>query len=228
MWYMTSASPRDRLLNAVVDVALADGIADKSLRSIAEAAGTSHRMLIHHFGSKEGLLVEVIRAVEARQRDLLTEFAKEPVLDLGFGFWEHLRSPDLAAQERLFFEVYGQALRGRRWALPLLDGIVENWIGPVAAMLEADGADPAAARVVARLLVAVGRGLLLDVLATGDGEEVDAAMRFFLEMLRARVGALTGVVLAPGGHRRPDASPVRQAQPRVPEAAPDEPGSAPA
>jgi AcrR family transcriptional regulator len=189
MWYMTSASPRDRLLSAVVDVALADGIADKSLRSIAEAAGTSHRMLIHHFGSKEGLLVEVIQAVEARQRAVLAGLATEPDVEQGLRFWQHLRSPDLAAQERLFFEVYGQALQGRRWAQPLLDGIVENWIGPVAAMLEAAGLAPAVARTVARLEVAVGRGLLLDVLATGDGEEVDAALRFFLEMLSAQLGA---------------------------------------
>jgi AcrR family transcriptional regulator len=189
MWYMTSASPRDKLLNAVVEVALADGIADKSLRSIAEAAGTSHRMLIHHFGSKEGLLVEVIQAVEARQRAILAELADGPLPDQGLRFWEHLRSPDLAPQERLFFEVYGQALQGRRWAQPLLDGIVENWIGPVASMLEAEGADPAVARTIARLLVAVGRGLLLDVLATGEAAEVDAAIRLFLEMLRARVSA---------------------------------------
>jgi AcrR family transcriptional regulator len=187
MWYMTTARPRDRLLDAVVDVALADGIAGKSLRSIAEAAGTSHRMLIHHFGSKEGLLVEVIKAVEARQRAILAELATEPDVDQGLRFWEHLRSPDLAPQERLFFEVYGQALQGRRWAQPLLDGIVEDWIAPVAAMLEAAGAAPDVARIVARLQVAVGRGLLLDVLATGDEEEVDAALRFFLEMLRAQI-----------------------------------------
>ena len=43
----------------------------------------------------------------------------------------------------------------------------------------------AEARIAARLSVAVGRGLLLDVLATGDDEEVDAAMRYFLDMLYA-------------------------------------------
>jgi AcrR family transcriptional regulator len=186
---MSSATPRDRLLSAVVEVALADGIADKSLRSIAEAAGTSHRMLIHHFGSRDGLLVEVIRAVEARQRAILAGLGDRPLAEQGFEFWDHLRSPELAPQERLFFEVYGQALRGRRWAKPLLDGIVENWVSPVATMLEAEGASPAAARTIARLMVAVGRGLLLDVLATGEEGEVDAAMRFFSEMLRAQLAA---------------------------------------
>ena len=170
---MTSATPsrtpKEKLLEAVVKVALAGGIADKSLRAIAEAAGTSHRMLIHHFGSREELLVQVIRAVEARQRSALSELGAESgevTGDMANQFWRHLRSPELAPQERLFFEVYGQALQGRRWATPMLEGVVEDWVGPVAAMLEAHGANPEMARAVARLYVAVGRGLLLDVLAT--------------------------------------------------------------
>ena len=183
---MTSATPKQKLLGAVVDVALAGGIADKSLRAIAEAAGTSHRMLIHHFGSREGLLVELIREVEARQRGALGELdagSGEESGDLADRFWQHLRSPELAPQERLFFEVYGQALQGREWATPLLEGIVENWVAPVAAMLAAAGISRQTARTIARLYVAVGRGLLLDVLATGEGGEVDAAMRFFSDML---------------------------------------------
>ena len=188
------ATPKEKLLATVVGVALAGGIADKSLRSIAAAAGTSHRMLIHHFGSREGLLVEVIKAVETRQRVALTELVAaggaggEVTTELADRFWKHLRSPDLAPQERLFFEVYGQALQGRQWATPLLDGIVEDWVGPVAAMLETYGISPQTARTVARLWVAVGRGLLLDVLATGDDAEVDMAMQFFSEMLLAHVG----------------------------------------
>jgi AcrR family transcriptional regulator len=202
---MVNATPKEKLLEAVVEVALAGGVADKSLRAIAEAAGTSHRMLIHHFGSREGLLVEVIRAVEARQRAVLSELNAANSGAAGGGaaggevsgelmdhFWKHLRSPELAPQERLFFEVYGQALQGREWAKPLLDGIVENWVGPVAAMLEATGASPETARTAARLSVAVGRGLLLDVLATGDDREVDAAMRCFSEMLLAHLGTSRG------------------------------------
>jgi AcrR family transcriptional regulator len=187
---MASTTPKEKLLEAVVDAALAGGIADKSLRAIAGAAGTSHRMLIHHFGSREGLLVEVIRAVEARQRAALAGLGAESGEgsgELADRFWKHLRSPELAPQERLFFEVYGQALQGRQWAKPLLEGIVEDWVGPVAAMLEADGVSPETARTVARLYIAVGRGLLLDVLATGDDHEVDTAMQYFSDMLLAHM-----------------------------------------
>src|SRR6201992_494547 len=194
-------TPKQKLLAAVVGVALADGIADKSLRAIAEGAGTSHRMLIHHFGSREGLLVEVIREVEAQQRAILTALGDESGQvsdDETDQFWRHLRSPELAPQERLFFEVYGQALQGRAWATPMLEGVVEDWVAPVAAMGEALGADPETARIVARLYVAVGRGLLLDVLATGEDREVDAARKLFTDMLNVYLAA-AGLPPAPPG-----------------------------
>jgi AcrR family transcriptional regulator len=189
------ATPKGKLLAAVVNVALTEGISDKSLRAIAGEAGTSHRMLIHHFGSREGLLVDVIQEVEERQRAVLAELVADPgdpgeePMAREMRMWQHLRSPELAPQERLFFEVYGQALQGRAWARPLLDGIVQNWVGPVAGMLEAAGIGPETARAVARLWVAVGRGLLLDVLATGDNDEVDAAMRVFADMMSATLQA---------------------------------------
>jgi AcrR family transcriptional regulator len=178
--------PKQRLLDGVVELALADGIADKSLRSIAERVGTSHRMLIHHFGSREELLVEVIRSVEASQRAVLAELSSDPAT-AGPRLWKQLRSPQLAAQERLFFEVYGQALQGRKWAQPVLDGIVDDWVGPLAGALESSGVDTAEARVAARLCVAVCRGLLLDVLGTGDEKEVDAAMEYFSSLLNPRL-----------------------------------------
>ena len=53
---MPSESPRDRLLSALVEYAAAHGLADASLRELAAAVGTSHRMLLYHFGSREGVV----------------------------------------------------------------------------------------------------------------------------------------------------------------------------
>src|SRR3954454_9299152 len=61
-------SARERLLAAAMEHVAGHGVANLSLRGLAAALGTSHRMLIYHFGSREGLLIEVIRAVEAQQR----------------------------------------------------------------------------------------------------------------------------------------------------------------
>lgn len=178
--------PRQRLIDAAVEHASVHGLADTSLRQLAAALGTSHRMLIHHFGSKEGLLVEVVRAVENRQRSVLAaltvEAGSDPP-DLGDRFWRSLNDPSVRQHERLFFEVYGQALQGRPWAQALLDGIVDDWIEPLVRSFVAHGAPEATARVDARLAVAVSRGLLLDVLATGEQDAVDAALRRFGELL---------------------------------------------
>jgi AcrR family transcriptional regulator len=178
-------SPRDRLLAATIDHVAGHGVAGLSLRDLAAAIGTSHRMLIHHFGSKEGLLVEVVRAVEARQREALAELAAAdiPLEEAGRRFWERLTDPGLAAQERLFFELYGQALQGRPWARPLLDGIVDDWLTPLATLLAAAGTPEAIAPTDARLALAVARGLLLDLLTTGDRAAVTAAMTRFQSLV---------------------------------------------
>jgi AcrR family transcriptional regulator len=145
-------------------------------------------MLIYHFGSKEGLLVAVIRAVEQRQRDALAELGHDPgrsPRETMGRMWQRLADPALWPHERLFFEVYGQALQGRPHALPLLDGIVESWLGPLSELAVEFGIPPEHARAHARLWLAVARGLLLDLLATGDRRGVDEAVEQFWSLLEA-------------------------------------------
>ncbi|MFD0342174.1 TetR/AcrR family transcriptional regulator [Streptomyces sp. NPDC127117] len=181
----TDGDRRSQLVNAAVDHVAAHGFADLSLRSLGGAIGVSHRMLIHYFGSKEALLVEIVRTSEQRQRDLLSRFRLEPGLsasDAARLLWRQLTDPRLAGQERLFFEICGQALRGRPEAAPVLEGFVNDWLEPLMAAEVAAGEDPAVARNRARLGLATVRGLLLDLLATGDRGGVDAAMEEFLRL----------------------------------------------
>ncbi|MFJ6569388.1 TetR/AcrR family transcriptional regulator [Streptomyces sp. NPDC091292] len=176
---------RAQLVNAAVDHVVAHGIADLSLRGLGAAIGVSHRMLIHYFGSKEHLLAEIVRTSEQRQRDVLSRLRLEPGLspvDAARLLWQQLTDPRLAGHERLFFEIYGQALRGRPEATPVLEGLVYDWLEPLVAAEVATGTDPTVARNRARLGLATVRGLLLDLLATGDREGVDAAMEDFLRL----------------------------------------------
>jgi AcrR family transcriptional regulator len=177
-----ASGPRTRLLAAAVDHVLAHGLSDLSLRELAAAIGTSHRMLIYHFGSKEGLIVAVIQTVEAAQRDAFDQLATEDLApaDALRAMWTRFTDPSLGPHERLFFEIYGQALQGRPGAVDLLDGIIESWVEPSAAYAIERGADPEVARADARLGVAVIRGLLLDWLATGDRAGVDAAFERYV------------------------------------------------
>ncbi|WP_131810861.1 TetR/AcrR family transcriptional regulator, partial [Mycobacterium intracellulare] len=54
---------RRQLLDALVTEFATGGIGDRSLRAVADAVGTSHRMLLHHFGSREGMLVAIVEEV---------------------------------------------------------------------------------------------------------------------------------------------------------------------
>jgi AcrR family transcriptional regulator len=173
------AASRERLLAAAMEHVAEHGVGDLSLRALAAALGTSHRMLSYHFGSREGLLIEVIRTVEAQQRLALADLLTEPGAswaDTMRRMWRRVADPALWPNERLFFEVYAQALQGSPHALPLLDGIVDSWVDPLTELAVAHGRPEAEARAEARLGVAATRGLLLDLLATGDREAVDAAM----------------------------------------------------
>ncbi|MER6633505.1 TetR/AcrR family transcriptional regulator [Streptomyces sp. NPDC000987] len=181
----TDGDRRARIVDAAVAHVAAHGMADLSLRRLGAAIGVSHRMLIHYFGTKEQLLVEIVRASERHQRELLSRLRSQPGLppaDAARLLWRQLTDPRLANQERLFFELLGRALRGRPEAAPVLDGLVADWLEPLVAAEAAAGADPVAARNRARLGLATVRGLLLDLLATGDRAGVDAAMEEFLRL----------------------------------------------
>ena len=180
---------RDRLLAAAVDYVAEHGVGELSLRPLAAALGTSHRMLIYHFGSKEGLLVEVVREVERRQRQTFAEIdvAGATPAEAMRRMWRRLADPSLWPHERLFFEMYGQALQGRPGTEVLLEGIIDSWVETASAVADRLGIPADVARAQARLGVAVVRGLLLDLLATGDRAGVDAAHEQFIAMSEAVV-----------------------------------------
>ncbi|HVV37826.1 MAG TPA: TetR/AcrR family transcriptional regulator [Acidimicrobiales bacterium] len=176
-----SGDPRQTLLDAAIDYVADNGLTDLSLRSLAAELGTSHRMLIHHFGSKEALWVAIVQAVEARERAGLAGLLPDPELPFDEqmrAWWRHISHKSLWPNERLFFEIYAQALRGGPTA-HFLDDIVDAWVEPIAA---ASGS-----AAFARLCVAVTRGLLLDLLATQDRKAVDAAMDYFIARVQPSV-----------------------------------------
>jgi AcrR family transcriptional regulator len=173
-------SRRPELLDALIETFAAGGIGGRSLRDIAEAVGTSHRMLIHHFGSRDELLLAIVEEVERRQAATLAELPHDPAAAVA-AMWADLRRPELWPFERLFFECYARAAQGEEPFARLVPAAVDGWLADVDA--HAGGAaDPA----MVRLGLAVTRGLLLDLVATGDVAGVDAAAARFVELLRRR------------------------------------------
>ncbi len=168
---------RRQLLDALIEEFAANGIGDRSLRDVAAAVGTSHRMLLHHFGSREDLLIAIVEEVERRQMGLLPELRTDPAGSFA-AMWTDLHRPELRQLERLFFECYARAAQGESPFARMVPGAVDGWLAEVAAL--AGGAfDPA----MARLGLAVVRGLLLDLVATNDDAGVDAAATAFTDLL---------------------------------------------
>jgi AcrR family transcriptional regulator len=175
--------PRDALLDKVMAYAAEHGIADKSLREIATGVGTSHRMLLYHFGSREGLLAAIVGAVEERQRAVLAALSEDgDPAEVMLRLWEQVSQPALRPYVRLFFATVGMAVQGVPGTQTLLDNLTTPWLeqGGEAARRLGVPADPAAIR----LGVAVSRGLLLELLAGAAPADVDASYRLFVEMSR--------------------------------------------
>ncbi len=176
---------REELLERVIAHVAETGLADQSLRELAAGAGTSHRMLLYHFGSRAGLVAAIAATIEAQQRETLTALAREAdgPADLQRRLWAQVSDPAIAPFVRLFFDVFGLALAGAPGTEEFLDNLVEPWLADAEDAARAVGAP--ASRDELRLGVAVTRGLLVDALATGDVAGASRAHERFIALWEA-------------------------------------------
>ena len=181
---MTAASVapsarRAELLEAAYRYALEHGLADLSLRPLATAIGSSPRVLLYLFESKEGLVRALLARARADELDLLA------TVDGGVGLalvaervWAWLAADEHRALLTLWVEAYARSLvdPDGPWA-DFARSTVADWLAVLAA------AQPAAERhtdtglAERTQMLAVLRGALLDLLATGDADRVGAAVR---------------------------------------------------
>ncbi|MFD8755694.1 TetR/AcrR family transcriptional regulator [Kitasatospora sp. NPDC059577] len=185
---------REEILAATVRYVAEHNVSDLSLRPLAAEIGSSPRVLLYLFGSKEQLIREVLAVGRAEQLALLERSEIEggsarATLDL---LWEWLTDPGHRGALRLFFEGYVRAFgRSGPWR-DFGTTSLDEWLPPLGRVLAGTGANPT-------VVLAVLRGLLLDLLAAdeddsdgshdgdgsdGDGshtERVHAAWRAFLD-----------------------------------------------
>jgi AcrR family transcriptional regulator len=165
---------RQELLDGAVDYVVAHGISDLSLRPLADALGTQAPVLLHHFGSKEHLVEELLRQLRDRVR-AAGRIAEAETRRSGLGaVWSWVSDPAQGPLMRLFFETYGLALRHPDRYSDFLQHAVRDWLDePLAAVDD----------VSATLAIATVNGLLLDLLTTGDRRRIENAMERFISLL---------------------------------------------
>jgi AcrR family transcriptional regulator len=184
--------PRAALLAAATAYVAEHGFGEASLRQIAAGIGTSHRMLIYHFGSKRGLSSAIIEAIQQAQLQALQQLRGDQTIapaDAAQRFWD-LVTDNAMTFGPLFFELAANAMRGQHREPMAVLG-VRMWLEPLAELWRRGGAAPDRAPLLARISLAVANGLLLDALLTGDREVAKVAMQAFAENVSDEMGRAT-------------------------------------
>jgi AcrR family transcriptional regulator len=177
---------RGELLDAVGEYVLENGVANLSLRRVAEAVGISHVTLQHHFGTKDELVGEIVEHLLDRTltpRGVYSDGVPDPGTDIATrwrALWALLTSPAGQRDIRLFVEVLAQSALDRSGHSVAIARSITHRVDLIAANMISLGCPEEEARASATVTLATLRGMVLDLLATGERERVDAAFEVML------------------------------------------------
>lgn len=191
---------RRELLDAAYGWVLAHGLADMSLRPLAEAIGSSPRVLLYLFGSKDGLVRALLGRSRADQLRVLEDLPDDAGLEVvARGVWRWLAAREHRPLLSLWLEAYSRSVAGEPgpWAGFAVD-TVTDWDLLLAAHQPSSRVGTPEGAAERALLLAVLRGALLDLLATGDAARTGAAVEAHLRTVAAGRHAVEG---AGGGDR---------------------------
>ena len=179
---------RDELLELAYHYVLEHGMTGLSLRPLATAVGSSPRVLLFLFGSKDGLVRALLARARADELALLKRV--EPINpDSGLAVvaaavWRWLAADEHRALLRLWTEAYARSLveRDGPWA-DFARATVEDWLALLATTQPPEQRELPAAVAERTLVLAVLRGALLDLLATDDRMRTTAAVERHLHTM---------------------------------------------
>lgn len=178
---------RLEIRNKALEYCLVHGVGELSLRPLADAIGTSARLLIYHFGSKEGLIGEVIEEARARVQRSFTEAMRgQGRILLLNKFWSWATHPDNGPYVRLLFEIHMLALQHPDSYAGFIDSSSSSWL----TLIESALPPTQDRRAKATLCAAVMDGLVLEYLNTGDLERTSAALDLFGSLLANHAGSV--------------------------------------
>jgi AcrR family transcriptional regulator len=178
---------------------LEHGLIGLSLRPLAAALGTSDRMLIYYFGSKETLIADVVALANHRLADSIGE-ADPPVRtvgDLVRYAWRVVDAPDAHGAMRVYLEMCVLSVNEpERWSAAH-ERLREPWLVMLRTGLAELGVPARRREALADLILDTIDGALLARLVTTDPARADAAAAMFADLLDH--GGATGPFTGAGG-----------------------------
>ncbi|MCX8455039.1 TetR/AcrR family transcriptional regulator [Paenarthrobacter ureafaciens] len=168
----TASSRREELLELAYAYVLRHGLADLSLRPLAADIGSSPRVLLFLFGNKDGLIRELLSRARAEELSLLAELNTRPggsLSNVAGELWGWLSEPERRPVLALWVESFARSLVDPTgpWA-DFARTTVNDWLNLLAATQDPAARNTGQGRSDRTMVLAVLRGALLDLLATGD------------------------------------------------------------
>ncbi|MCH8620749.1 TetR/AcrR family transcriptional regulator [Undibacterium sp. TS12] len=171
---------RDELRDNALDYFLSYGLAELSLRPLAEKIGSSARLLIYHFESKEKLITVVMEEVRSRVQQSVVKMMQTAQGGASMEtFWCWITDKNNIRYVRLLFEVQVLAMQNPAVYAQYLSDTSSSWL----AVLEHGIPESADRRIIATLCSAVIDGLVLEYMSTGDFDRTTSALKFFVSLL---------------------------------------------
>jgi AcrR family transcriptional regulator len=201
---MTNSTPdsarRRQLLDLAYGYVLERGLGDLSLRPLARSIGTSPRVLLYLFENKDGLVRALLSRARAEEVALLEHLRSNNPDDLtsaALDVWAWLADDQHRGLLTLWAESYARSLvdPAGPWG-GFASSTVSDWLELLAATQPPQLRETPAALVQRTAVLAVLRGALLDLLATGDPLRTTAAVQDTLEHIA------TSTVPAPNREQR--------------------------
>ncbi|MDD7833859.1 TetR/AcrR family transcriptional regulator [Paenarthrobacter sp. AB444] len=186
----TASTRREELLELAYGYVLRHGLADLSLRPLAADIGSSPRVLLFLFGNKDGLIRALLSRARAEEVSLLAELKSRPGGSLSFvagELWRWLSAPERRPVLALWVESYARSLvdPSGPWA-DFARATVDDWLNLLVTTQEPAAQDTEQGRSDRTAALAVLRGALLDLLATGDTARTTRAVAAQLATLAKR------------------------------------------
>ena len=182
---VSEISPKQAILDGVVNYFLKEGFQDKSIRSIGKKIGVSHRMINYHFRTVPQFWTEVVKAVSNKSRQDFTKLVNhlstfdDPII-------EHHRvmmDKKMLASFRLDIEVTLMSLDDPK-RLKLIKEMNETWLEFITKYIDKiTGTQSPDNRILARLTFSSIRGMLIDHMVFRNRVETEAAIDLFANLI---------------------------------------------
>ncbi|GAN90403.1 transcriptional regulator TetR [Gluconobacter frateurii M-2] len=187
-------SRKAQITSALADLALKEGIATLGLRSMAAKVGTSDRMLIYYFETRDQLIVDVLEQVSTRLSALLLRIDDGSRSSPGQFLMRVLvmaHDPEIAPFMTLWTEVIARGARGETPYDRIGPGAVKSWTDWIDSKLEPSPDHIDTGRAAALLSIVEG-AVLLEMAAPGSTKDVACFLSKALDTISSGSDAVIG------------------------------------